>query len=468
MCPPTLNVVWSSIPSGSAAECKHLSRMLVTNPALRALIYEILAYPGFSVAFPPRHYLIPFSMSPSVHKTSTPSFVLESDADARAVLAWDRRRGGSLRGLRRSRCMGAPHQRARLRFFPLRLFRRQHSRIPRDTAKKRRFSSFDFYRRKLFATSSSAPTTLTASQSALSLGLTPEDHDPTRGFYLLISAREKIERERVYGTGVFASSQVSVTADEASAAAKVSDKENGAPNSTVRAEKHDSKADYSMSLPRPPIRGTSRFSRISYDAETAPTNGVQVNGAPHANGAGSAASARITPPSPSPTAVAFHPQARAKRAWMLRCRRQALDLCRSGNTSVRKGRRGQAQFCLDKERKREAPGRPSGPNPVVAPVANGTMAPALSLDVDVTPAIEDGVPASVKSKMLAPIPRDFAASPVPPSPNSVTPLPTGEVDREVFESMGNNTLSVRFEIDIVKVPWLPLHRIQFCRAGGDG
>jgi len=31
-------------------------------------------------------------------------------------------------------------------------------------------------------------------------------------------------------------------------------------------------------------------------------------------------------------------------------------------------------------------------------------------------------------------------------------LPTGEVvDREVFESVGQNTLSVRFEINIVKV-----------------
>jgi hypothetical protein len=47
-------------------------------------------------------------------------------------------------------------------------------------------------------------------------------------------------------------------------------------------------------------------------------------------------------------------------------------------------------------------------------------------------------------------------------------MPTGEVDKEMFESMGNNTLSVRFEINIVKVPWLPLHGIQFRRASGDG
>ncbi|KAI6021046.1 hypothetical protein EDC04DRAFT_2869899 [Pisolithus marmoratus] len=76
-----------------------------------------------------------------------------------------------------------------------------------------------------------------------------------------------------------------------------------------------------------------------------------------------------------------------------------------------------------------------------------------------------------KSKVLPPIPRDFAATPQPqpstPAPK-LTPFPTGEVDHEVFEMMGANSLSVRFEINIVKVPWLPLHGIQFRRVGGDG
>jgi len=60
-----------------------------------------------------------------------------------------------------------------------------------------------------------------------------------------------------------------------------------------------------------------------------------------------------------------------------------------------------------------------------------------------------------KSKILPPIPRDFGATPPSPPatapPRSPSPLPTGEVDRDVFESIGNNTLSVRFEINIVKV-----------------
>ncbi|KAG5730333.1 hypothetical protein E4T56_gene11721 [Termitomyces sp. T112] len=60
--------------------------------------------------------------------------------------------------------------------------------------------------------------------------------------------------------------------------------------------------------------------------------------------------------------------------------------------------------------------------------------------------------AASRTKMLPPIPRDFgAASPAPVTARTPSPLPTGEVDREVFETMGNNTLSVRFEINIVKV-----------------
>lgn len=51
------------------------------------------------------------------------------------------------------------------------------------------------------------------------------------------------------------------------------------------------------------------------------------------------------------------------------------------------------------------------------------------------------------SKILPPIPRDYAGT----SPQSATPFPTGEVDPEVFETIGNNSLAVRFEINVVKV-----------------
>ena len=57
------------------------------------------------------------------------------------------------------------------------------------------------------------------------------------------------------------------------------------------------------------------------------------------------------------------------------------------------------------------------------------------------------VPASPPSKTLPPIPRDYAGSPPPPH----VMYHTGELDEDVFESIGANRLSVRFEINIVKV-----------------
>jgi serine/threonine protein kinase KIN1/2 len=56
-----------------------------------------------------------------------------------------------------------------------------------------------------------------------------------------------------------------------------------------------------------------------------------------------------------------------------------------------------------------------------------------------------------KPKFLPPIPRDMVAT---PQTREFTPLPTGEVDKEMFEMMGANTLSVRFEINIVKVSFV--------------
>ncbi|KAJ7083980.1 hypothetical protein B0H15DRAFT_402438 [Mycena belliarum] len=909
-----------------SAECKHLlSRMLVTNPALRAPLHEVLTHPwmlrGFPSPPPPhlvrREPLRPQDIDPEVIRgmngfefgtdddiTAKLLAILESDAYARAVRAWDRRRGGPLSatlsdapGAWQSP-VNAPASASDLSVSSA----GGTPASPRDSSKRRRFSGFDFYRRKLFASPPATPTPPTptapsASQSALSLGLAPEDRDPTRGFHPLVSmyylAREKMERERVYGTGVFASSQVSVAADEAAASAeKARDKENVAARESSTPARVEKKADYNMPLPRLPVPETSHYSGMSYDAEAAAANGVQTNGATHMNGAGGSS----VPASPSPTAVAFHPQPRARDAGVgvsvpppspgpVTPRRQEREdgvgragtvaairappasthrrshslsqrptvlrgwagvfggdrveeegprtagpemggfaererqrekerekerdpdrekekdrthdhgTLSGGSTLVRKlgtilgrhddstgrrlpskrgtilgglatlsprasrdeghrerdrsfdekdagvakddshdasppddtiaapppaksvshsqsqpfgnvhrraatvldpagravrherrsstgaamlsalqnggtigrhrrpstgqngmrpktfaktdeeddvrerpeeeeeatdaedGAREREEFrsederhtsekdfkpvflkglfsvattstksppvikadirrvldrmqvqyrenkggfeCIhlpsidmtsvdrpttprhnhhqqtssgsgdppmspapprsgglvkkvsklsfagmrrdksrdrdlsvdkerERERDREAPGRPSGtttltatpssgsssffnvtshqpivapePKPAATPIANGTMPPALSLDVDVTPPSPTALPASpasIKSKVLPPIPRDFAASPGPMSP-SPTPLPTGEVDQKVFESMGNNTLSVRFEINIVKVPWLPLHGIQFRRAGGDG
>ncbi|KAI0300012.1 hypothetical protein B0F90DRAFT_1725966, partial [Multifurca ochricompacta] len=128
----------------------------------------------------------------------------------------------------------------------------------------------------------------------------------------------------------------------------------------------------------------------------------------------------------------------------------------------------------EKEKEKESSGRPSGGT---GPALNATQssgsssffnvssnAPTVHADDNSATLHLDESPrrshSPTRSKNLPPIPRDFGAAP--------QPFPTGEVDREVLESVGQSTLSVRFEINIIKVPWLPLHGIQFRRAGGDG
>jgi len=61
------------------------------------------------------------------------------------------------------------------------------------------------------------------------------------------------------------------------------------------------------------------------------------------------------------------------------------------------------------------------------------------------------------SKTLPPIPRDYAGSPPPQHAMHHT----GEIDEDVFESIGANKLAVRFEINIIKVGILV--RLRHCR-----
>jgi serine/threonine protein kinase KIN1/2 len=154
------------------------------------------------------------------------------------------------------------------------------------TKKNRRFSGFDFYRRKLFAGGSSPPGTPLAhspstSQSHLAHPLSVEyPMDPTKGFHPLISmyylAREKMERERVYGPGHFASSQLSL--QERAGTVPV-------PMTSVPMP-IAGRLDYNMPLPRLPIPETTHYSGMSYNSQT------------------------VTPSTPSPTAQQGQPRAR--------------------------------------------------------------------------------------------------------------------------------------------------------------
>jgi len=136
------------------------------------------------------------------------------------------------------------------------------------------------------------------------------------------------------------------------------------------------------------------------------------------------------------------------------------DKDRTGETSVN-GK--------EKEKEKELPGRPSGGGgggPAFgATQSSGSSsffnvssnAPTVHADdnnsVTINP--EDSPRRShspARSKNLPPIPRDFGGVATTLQQQQPMNLPTGEVvDREVFESVGQNTLSVRFEINVVKV-----------------
>jgi len=103
--------------------------------------------------------------------------------------------------------------------------------------------------------------------------------------------------------------------------------------------------------------------------------------------------------------------------------------------------------------------------PVTTTTTTNGASNGASVDIDIRPPSRPSTAAG-KSKMLPPIPRELQQQ-RPPSPKlSVSPPATGDIDP--FDNIVDNRLGVRFEINIVKVQWLPLNGIQFRRTSGDG
>ncbi|KAG7440976.1 Pkinase-domain-containing protein [Guyanagaster necrorhizus] len=302
-----------------SSECRSLlSRMLVTNPAARAPLSEVLSHPWMVRGFsgPPENHLLhreplradeldrqviqgmkgfEFGTEQDIEKNLVT--ILESESYIRAVQYWERKRSGGVNG---NGTMGRWGDSISNSSLAISLDKAEP---PTPSKKSRRFSGFDFYRRKLFSPSSSPPSSPLSqsppgSQSHLShaslLDPNREPLDPTKGFHPLISmyylSREKIERERVYGPGQFASSQTSIQDPRSTAATSstlivepppipVSKKD------TPKRESATVKADYSMPLPRLPAPETSHYSGMSYDTTAA---------------------------APSPTSPSFHPQPRPR------------------------------------------------------------------------------------------------------------------------------------------------------------
>jgi len=193
-------------PAWLSNECKSLlGRMLVTNPAGRATLTEVLSHPFMSKGYdgPPESHLIhreplraeeldweiinsmggfTFGTPDQIHEELRT--VLQSEAYLTCLTAWDSRRD-------RKRGPGASSSSMALSDVS-------------DSPKKKRFSGFDF-KKKLFKEEKKLEEPVIREKEPL---------DPTRGFDPLISiyylAREKMEREKVYGKGHFASSQGSL------------------------------------------------------------------------------------------------------------------------------------------------------------------------------------------------------------------------------------------------------------------
>ncbi|KAG8900103.1 serine/threonine-protein kinase KIN2 [Tulasnella sp. 417] len=75
---------------------------------------------------------------------------------------------------------------------------------------------------------------------------------------------------------------------------------------------------------------------------------------------------------------------------------------------------------------------------------------------------------TIKAKHLPQIPREGSEGSAPPRTLAQKPSIGGEEKVDLIENTPAHDLVVRFDINIVKVPFLPLHGIQFRRSGGDG
>ncbi|EDR06003.1 uncharacterized protein LACBIDRAFT_251514 [Laccaria bicolor S238N-H82] len=520
-----------------SADCKNLlSRMLVTNPAARATLPEVMSHPWMTRGFngPPALHLVhreplrsdeldrqvirgmkgfEFGTEDEIERKLID--VLESDAYIRAV---------------HSTYKGEPS-------------------TPAAGKKTRRFSG------------RSPPNSQNHLAHPSFSDPNREPVDPTRGFHPLISmyylAREKLERDRVYGPGQFASSQLSILGDSAPTPTVV----NAAtppggvplpPRKEVPAADKNGKADYSMPLPRLPAPETSHYSGMSYDnshVEIDQSTLERKSGLPRAPPASThrrshSMSQRPSQPPPTPSTSPLSSGATLVRKFgsLLvgrgeEARRhgggstevdstplpKATSISQSVSQPIANAHR-RAATVLDtqgratRHERRSSTGtfgrhrRPStgygsssshrplaerlfskekttGENEDFKPVflkglfsvATTSTKPPPVIKADIRTVLDRmqvqyrenksgfeciHLPSIDLSSVEGPVSRGHGHQQQSSTGTSGSDNATPHHRPSI--SMGNNSLSVRFEINIVKVPWLPLHGIQFRRASGDG
>ncbi|KAG8729823.1 serine/threonine-protein kinase KIN2 [Ceratobasidium sp. 414] len=263
-------------------ECKHiLSRMLVTNPQQRPTLTEVLSHLWMIRSFggPPDPHLVarkPLSVAeldPAVvmemtgFEFGTPDQihaqlfrVLTSDRYQVAAERWRRSRAaesGSSLGLdanAKSATLSIPSTSTATTVEPA---------TPKSRSK--RFSEFDFYRKKFVASPPPQPAA-PAQPSTPEINShvpAPEQPDLTPGFHPLVSiyylVHERMEHERMYGPGRFASSQLSL--GEESWAQQGTESKDGMPSKAAAGAGSGQPVPRLAAPPAPHCSGTSLAGR---------------------------------------------------------------------------------------------------------------------------------------------------------------------------------------------------------------
>jgi hypothetical protein len=318
--------------------------MLVTNPNLRATLTEVMHHPWMQRGYtgpsdshlPEREPLRQVDIDMTVVTMMT-GFefgeprdierklrdVLESESYKRAVDLWERRRVAKASSTW-GRAGESPSS-STTAFNSMQSLRDLGYESPASPTKKnassRRFSGFDFYRKKLFSPGSSPPTTPRSksppgsnpygvplgAQGAGEGGLRGEHADPTKGFHPLISiyflCKEKMERERIYGP-TFANSQISLNAPHGNVQHQAVNTGADVPAPPPSAYKP---APTPKTIPQP-IQVPPGVQRAEYNGMSVHVPRVPVPEATHYSG-----TSYDTPVPASPNAGAMvHPQPRAR------------------------------------------------------------------------------------------------------------------------------------------------------------
>ncbi|KAG9083342.1 serine/threonine-protein kinase KIN2 [Ceratobasidium sp. 370] len=390
-------------PMWLSQECKHiLSRMLVTNPQQRATLTEVLSHPWMIRSFggPPDPHLVPreplsvAELDPAVIREmtgfefGTPDQihaqlfqVLTSDRYRAAAERWRRSRAGesgSSLGLDAnptSTTLSIPSTSTATTIEPA---------TPKSRSK--RFSGFDFYRKKFLASPPPQPTAPAQPPAQEVVGNipAPEQPDPTRGFHPLVSiyylVRERMERERVYGPGHFASSQLSL--GEESWAQQGTESKDGTPS---KAAAGAGSSRYAQPVPRLAAPPAPHYSGTSYDVPV-PTTPISPTSAatgpvPRArakDGEGVPMPMPMPSPGPSPVGTGGMSVPRAathRRSHSLSQKPRAFDgppVSGAGGAGAEPRTAGPAVATFSQAERIREEEEPSAPPPPTAPSAYAT------------------------------------------------------------------------------------------------